>query len=202
MAAAISSESSTARTGSGSGRILPADAILSPPAGLGRRIAAFAIDLTFLGILGVLLSFFVFGIAFSILPGNDTENGGLVTFFLALIGLMVLSLALPVVYGWVSTASTHQGTPGKSIMKLAVVRVPSGAPLNGWFAALRAFVLWLLLFSGFFLAALGLSVASVLLPLMPVILIAVAFSDPERRSLHDQFADTRVILDPRESANT
>ena len=181
-----------------SGRISAAHAAAAPRAGLGRRTAAFMIDLMFIAMAAIFASYFMFAIVFRISPGGDSESGAWFNFILALLGVAISTLLVPVAYGWVSTASAMQGTPGKSIMMLAVVRATSGEPLSGWFGVLRSTVLWSLLFSGLFLSSLlNISMVLWLVPIVPVVLFAVAFSDHDGRSLHDLFVDTRVIVDPR-----
>lgn len=187
----------TSPSTSKSTRIAPADGQQASPAGLGRRAVAFLVDMVIVWVGAMLATYFLVAVASRFAGGDDSEYGGLFAFLAGVLVLLVLFLALPVVYGSLSTSSTMQATPGKSIMKLAVVRATSGQPLDGYYAALRAVVLWLSLFSGYILAFIGIPGGLLLVPLVPAVLLGVALSRSDRRSLHDQFADTRVIYDPR-----
>jgi len=180
-----------------SGRIASADGKQAPPAGLGRRAVAFLVDTVIVWVGAIFGTLLFSALASRFTGGGDSEYGGLFAFLAGVVVLMVLLVVLPVVYGWLTTVSALQGTPGKSIMKLAVVRANSGEPLDSYYAALRAIVLWLALFSGLILAFIGIPGGLILVPLMPLILLGVALSRTDRRSLHDQFADARVIEDPR-----
>lgn len=178
-------------------RIAPADGQEAQPAGLGGRVVAFLIDMAIVWVAAMLVTYSFVAIVSVFTRGDDSEYGGLFVFLAGVLVLIVLFMMLPIAYAWFLTSSTMQGTPGKSMMKLAVVRATSGQPLDGYHAALRAFVLWLALFSGFILAFIAIPGGLLLVPLAPVVLLVVALSRSDRRSLHDQFADARVIYDPR-----
>lgn len=125
-------------------------------ANLLKRIAAWGIDVSVTGVLATLASNFL---------GNDFQDPYL--------GPILLFAICGFLYGSVLDSSPWQGTLGKHLFRLKVVRT-DGKKLSFWHAALRN-----LMRATVFLTV-GLS-------------YAVTFVNPQHASVHDFFSFTRVI---------
>ena len=183
-------------------RITPLDGLDARPAGLGRRVVAGLIDamilivglLTFAYLAALQVAFIVM----LILGVSGASVDGLSVFLLVIISTALLFGVLPIVYASVSTASSRQATPGKVIMNLAVVRSSTGEALSPGSAVLRAVSFWLPVYGALIILSSAAVPGAILAVLLSVaILLGVAISRVDRRSIHDLVADTRVIADPR-----
>jgi len=138
-------------------------------AGFWIRFGAKIIDILILWVVGVLLNLLL-GLGVS---GRGHYSPSAPGMFFALMGLaFTLRLGLQLGYYWYFLGA-HDATPGKMALGLKVVR-PDGSHLSNGRIVGRFFAEWV---SGLILA---------------IGYIMVAF-DEEKRALHDQMCDTRVI---------
>lgn len=150
-------------------------------AGFGKRFLAYILD-------GIILSiaFFLvlipFGGIFAFLgmsrglDGGDITGGeaaALAAGGVSFLAIILLAIIAPVVYDALMTASPRQGTLGKSIMKIKVVK-ENGEPLNTSDAFIRALVKYV---TGQFC----------------FLLLMVCLFNKEEQNLHDLAAKTFVI---------
>jgi len=183
-------------------RIAPLDGLDARPAGLGRRVVAGLIDAAILSIGLPIFAYIavlqVAIIAMLILGVSGASVDGLSIFLLAVISTVLLFGVLPIVYGSVSAASSRQATPGKMIMELAVVRASTGEALSPGRAVLRAVSFWLPVYGALIVLSSAAVLGAILAVLLSVaIMLGVAISRDDRRSIHDLVADSSVIADPR-----
>lgn len=195
-------------------KIKPEAAQSAPNAGLGRRAAAFLVDTMVMGFLLVAALAPSFVIAWDLLESlarnpnlmaeyEVSRIDEMIQFTLLFVGgWVVASLGSLFYYGWAMTRG-WQGTLGKRLMGLAVVRVGSGEPVGLWRAVGRQGVLLVvgaMLSTTIFvmLAVVASPVAFWLTWLVVTALyVGVARADQDGRAIHDFVVQTRVIADPR-----
>lgn len=148
-------------------------------AGFGKRFLAYIIDGIILGIAFTLI-LLPFGGLFAFLglgQGRGLSDGETaamaVTGGVSFIGIILVAMIAPIVYDALLTASPRQGTLGKNIMKIKVVK-ESGEPLNTSDAFIRALVKYV---TGQFC----------------FLLLLVCLFNKEEQNLHDLAAKTFVI---------
>ncbi len=117
-------------------------------AGFGKRLVAYIIDGIILG-AAMMIAFIPFGGLFAFMGMNAAQNGGEMTDEAAVataamagisIGAIVLvALVVPLIYDTFMTASAKQGTLGKLVMNIKVVK-ETGEGLNTQEAFIRALV--------------------------------------------------------------
>lgn len=140
--------------------------------GIGRRLAAAALDLVILGA----------AVGFVGLQQPDVERGNVY------VGLFVLASALAMFYRMVFEGSPMQGTPGKYLVGLKAVH-EDGRTMMFAGSALRSWPWWL---TGA-IAALAPSLAPAVGALCLLALAPILW-DTKHRGLHDRMAGTVVIL--------
>ncbi|RFS14442.1 RDD family protein [Emticicia sp. C21] len=150
-------------------------------AGFGKRFLAYIIDGILLGIAFMLI-FLPFGGLFAFLglgSGRGLSDGEAaamaVTGGVSILGIILIAIIAPVVYDALMTASPRQGTLGKSIMKIKVIK-ENGEPLNTNEAFIRALVKFV---AGQFC----------------ILLLLVCLFNKEEQNLHDLAAKTLVVED-------
>ena len=164
-------------SGSGSGSARPF-------AGFGIRLGAAILDGVILIPVFIVVYvgyFFLFRSSFT--PPQANTPPDLHSVLMTQAWGMLFGLGLAVVQGAYSAfcVSRFGGTPGKRICELRVVR-GGGGPVTFW----RAY------------ARYGAKTLCRLIPLIGILIDTMfIWFDPEKRALHDQMCDTRVILDPR-----
>lgn len=150
-----------------------------PLAGFGKRFLAYIIDGILLGIaftliflpFGGLMAFLGLGAGRGLSDGEAAAMA--VTGGISILGIILLAIIAPVVYDALMTASPRQGTLGKSIMKIKVIK-ENGEPLNTSEAFIRALVKFV---AGQFC----------------VLLLLVCLFNKEEQNLHDLAAKTLVV---------
>ncbi|RYU97015.1 RDD family protein [Emticicia agri] len=148
-------------------------------AGFGKRFLAYIIDGIILGIAFSLI-LIPFGGIFAFLGlggGRDLTDGEAaamaVTGGISIFGIILIAMVAPIIYDALLTASPRQGTLGKSIMKIKVVK-ENGEQLTTGDAFIRALVKYV---SGQFC----------------FLLLMVCLFNKEEQNLHDMAAKTFVI---------
>lgn len=199
------------------GQIGPEVAADSRSASLGRRANAFLIDAVVLGILLAVL------VTPALLIGKDMvldviadpmklvfyeneERTRVLGFALAMFaGLSVYTLCFWL-YHAVPTSRRWQGTLGKRIVGIAVVRAGTGEAVGFWRATGRVISYWVAaLIMALFVGGLDFVVPGLgtllFLGSYPAVMLGFAARRSDRRSLHDIVCGTRVIDDPRRDKN-
>ena len=148
-------------------------------AGFGKRFLAYIIDAIILGIafslillpFGGILAFLGFGSGGNITDGEAAAMA--VTGGISILGIILVGMVAPIIYDALMTASPRQGTLGKSIMKIKVVK-ENGEALSTNDAFIRALVKYV---SGQFC----------------FLLLMVCLFNKEEQNMHDMAAKTLVI---------
>ena len=148
-------------------------------AGFGKRFLAYIIDGIILGIVFTLVLIPFGGIfAFLGVGGGDHLTDGeaaamAVTGGVSILGIILVAMVAPIIYDALLTASPRQGTLGKSIMKIKVVK-ENGETLTTSEAFIRALVKYV---TGQFC----------------FLLLMVCLFNKEEQNLHDLAAKTFVV---------
>lgn len=151
-------------------------------AGFGKRFIAYIIDAIVLGIVMSII-FIPFGGVLGLMGMKATESGGdmsdsetIATAAMAGVsigGIVLIALVVPFIYDALMTASDKQGTIGKIVMKIKVIK-ENGERLNTTDAFIRSIVKYAV---GSFCA----------------LLFLVCLTNKQEQNLHDMASKSLVI---------
>jgi len=180
----VESSANVAFTSSAPEELIPHEGTLLPPAGLVKRVGAFAIDAIILGIIGVVIGFIFGGPLSSLGP------------YARLIGAAI-ALAY---YSYYNSRLGNGQTPGKKVLNLVVVN-KNGQTISLPRAFLRSvFLVIIFLFSGWNLPILSqvtwleILKAIIVYGLGGAVAYLLLFNRPARQGVHDLVAGTYVVF--------